>query len=171
VDSRGPKSDFCQCVKPFVFAGITSVNLFGVFISAPAFLFLLPVQKHINRVNESLRARPPFHQWSVGDAACLGRVHPELRRRCPALEKNWTKSVALPPTVSADSQPYHRHPWFLCASELRDHKEIGHRGDNKHPDHPVPFHPLYYYCNFFIRKIGDPFSRPSNPDDRNLRSQ
>jgi len=48
-----------------------SVSLLGIFISAPAFLFLVPVQRYINRVNESLPLRPNYCNWTFGQVALL----------------------------------------------------------------------------------------------------
>ena len=42
------------------------VNLVGIIISAPSFLFLVPAQIYINRVNESLPLRPSYYKWSIG---------------------------------------------------------------------------------------------------------
>lgn len=49
----------------------TSMNLVGLVVSAPTFLFLLPVQKHINAVNESLSPPPAFYPFSKGHVVCL----------------------------------------------------------------------------------------------------
>ena len=47
------------------------VNIFGLIISAPSFAFLLPAQKYINRVNESLPIRPSYYRWSAGHIVLL----------------------------------------------------------------------------------------------------
>ena len=40
-------------------------------VSAPAFLFLLPVQRYINAVNASLPSPPKHHDWSWGQVLLL----------------------------------------------------------------------------------------------------
>jgi len=47
------------------------VNMFGVVVTAPSFLFLLPAQNYINRVNESLPSRPAYYRWSAGHIVLL----------------------------------------------------------------------------------------------------
>jgi len=48
-----------------------AVNLFGIIISAPTFLFLLPAQNHINALNENSSQRAAFYPFSSGHIVCL----------------------------------------------------------------------------------------------------
>ena len=48
-----------------------AVVFLGFVISAPSFLFLLPVQQYINRVNESLPFQPGYYRWSAGHTVLL----------------------------------------------------------------------------------------------------
>lgn len=48
-----------------------AASLFGIIISAPSFLCLLPVQNYINSVNESLPRRPAYYGWTGGQIFCL----------------------------------------------------------------------------------------------------
>jgi hypothetical protein len=48
-----------------------TVNLFGILLSAPSFLFLLPAQNFINRINEARPSKPNYSPWSVGHAVFL----------------------------------------------------------------------------------------------------
>jgi hypothetical protein len=47
------------------------VNWAGILLSAPSFCFLIPVQRHINALNEALPVRPPYYPWSAGHIVCL----------------------------------------------------------------------------------------------------
>ena len=49
-----------------------AANLVGIIISVPSFCFLLPVQNHINAVNEASPIRPSYYGWSSGHIVCLG---------------------------------------------------------------------------------------------------
>ena len=42
-----------------------------VFIAMLSFIFFIPVQSYINRVNAKLYQRPEFTQWSLGHTVCL----------------------------------------------------------------------------------------------------
>ena len=35
------------------------------------FLFFLPVQNYVNKVNESIEPRPKYNKWSIGHIVCL----------------------------------------------------------------------------------------------------
>jgi len=48
-----------------------AVTFLGTLISLPSFLFFLPVQNYINRVNERISPRPPYKSWSAGHIVCL----------------------------------------------------------------------------------------------------
>jgi hypothetical protein len=48
-----------------------AVSFLGTLISLPSFLFFLPVQNHINRVNDRISPRPPYKSWSAGHTVCL----------------------------------------------------------------------------------------------------
>jgi hypothetical protein len=48
-----------------------AVSFLGTLISLPSFLFFLPVQNYINRVNEKINPRPPYKSWSAGHIVCL----------------------------------------------------------------------------------------------------
>jgi hypothetical protein len=48
--------------------------LVGLLLSAPAFCFLLPVQRHINAINEALPIRPAYCGWSVGHIVCVAHA-------------------------------------------------------------------------------------------------
>ncbi len=48
-----------------------SVNLFGMLLSAPTFLFLLPAQNFINQVNEARVPRPNYTPWTTGHVVVL----------------------------------------------------------------------------------------------------
>lgn len=47
------------------------VNMLGMIISFPSFLFFAPVQNYINRVNAKLSPRPAYNPWSAGHIVCL----------------------------------------------------------------------------------------------------
>lgn len=47
------------------------VNLLGMLIAFPSFLFLVPVQNYINRVNAKLNPKPTYTPWSAGHVVCL----------------------------------------------------------------------------------------------------
>ena len=48
-----------------------AVSLFGIIISAPTVLFLIPVQNHINALNEVSSLRPAYYPFSIGHIVCL----------------------------------------------------------------------------------------------------
>jgi len=48
----------------------TAVSVLGIVITLTAFVFILPVQKYINAVNEIISPRPHFHPWSTGNIVC-----------------------------------------------------------------------------------------------------
>lgn len=48
-----------------------AVSFLGTLISLPSFLFFLPVQNYINRVNGRISPRPPYKSWSAGHTVCL----------------------------------------------------------------------------------------------------
>ncbi len=48
-----------------------AVNLFGLLISAPTFLFLLPAQNFINQINETRSPKPNYSPWSTGHVVVL----------------------------------------------------------------------------------------------------
>ncbi len=47
------------------------INVIALFLSLLSILFLLPVQKYINDVNEALETPPEYHEWSGGQILCL----------------------------------------------------------------------------------------------------
>jgi len=47
------------------------VNLLGIIISFPSFLFFVPAQNYVNRVNARLTPKPEFTQWTTGHIVCL----------------------------------------------------------------------------------------------------
>lgn len=47
------------------------VNLLGMVIAFPSFLFFVPVQNYINRVNAKVNPQPAFTPWSAGHIVCL----------------------------------------------------------------------------------------------------
>lgn len=49
----------------------TAVSVLGTVITLPAVVFLLPVQKYINEVNESVSPKPQFNAWSTGHIVCI----------------------------------------------------------------------------------------------------
>ena len=51
--------------------GASSYYLFGILISLPRLFFLIPIQKYINKVNESVFPKPAYYRWSIGQTACL----------------------------------------------------------------------------------------------------
>jgi len=40
-------------------------------IAFPSFLFLLPVQSYVNRVNARMNPRMPYTPWTTGHIVCL----------------------------------------------------------------------------------------------------
>jgi Prokaryotic RING finger family 1/GYF domain 2 len=48
-----------------------AARLFGIAISSPAFLFLIPVQRYVNALNERLPQRPEYCGWSAGQIILL----------------------------------------------------------------------------------------------------
>ena len=54
-----------------------AVCTFGILLQALSFLFLLPVQEYVNRVNERLPLAPKHDDWSVGQTIVLvvGVIH------------------------------------------------------------------------------------------------
>ncbi len=46
-------------------------NLLGLIISFPTFLFFVPVQNYINRVNSIKQPKPEYNSWSSGHILCL----------------------------------------------------------------------------------------------------
>lgn len=46
-------------------------NLLGLIISFPTFLFFVPVQNYINRVNSIKQPKPEYNLWSSGHILCL----------------------------------------------------------------------------------------------------
>lgn len=51
--------------------GIPAIAILGSVVSILSFLFLLPVQEYINRVNEALPLPPGYFQWSRGEKVLL----------------------------------------------------------------------------------------------------
>ena len=47
------------------------VSFIGILLSVPSFCFLIPVQRHINALNEALPVRPSYYPWSAGHIVCL----------------------------------------------------------------------------------------------------
>ncbi|MCA9806026.1 MAG: DUF4339 domain-containing protein [Cyanobacteria bacterium HKST-UBA02] len=47
------------------------LNLLGFVVSFPSFLFFVPVQKYVNRVNARLSPRPDYTPWTTGHIVCL----------------------------------------------------------------------------------------------------
>lgn len=47
------------------------LNLLGMIIAFPSFLFFVPVQNYINRVNAKLDPQPAHTPWSAGHIVCL----------------------------------------------------------------------------------------------------
>ena len=47
------------------------VYLAGMLLFFPSFLFLVPVQQYINRVNAKIQPTPPFYPWSAGHIVCI----------------------------------------------------------------------------------------------------
>ncbi|HUT25652.1 MAG TPA: DUF4339 domain-containing protein [Sumerlaeia bacterium] len=47
------------------------VNVLGMIVSFPSFLFFVPVQNYINRVNAKLSPKPAYNPWSAGHIVCL----------------------------------------------------------------------------------------------------
>lgn len=47
------------------------VNLLGMIIALPSFLFFVPVQNYINRVNVKINPRTPYTPWTAGHIVCL----------------------------------------------------------------------------------------------------
>jgi hypothetical protein len=47
------------------------VGIIGLLILSPTFLFFIPIQKYINRVNERLNPLPFYSPWSGGHIICL----------------------------------------------------------------------------------------------------
>lgn len=50
----------------------TGMNLLGLLISLPSFLFFLPVQEYLNRVNAKLDPAPDYLPWTTGHWVCAG---------------------------------------------------------------------------------------------------
>ncbi len=48
-----------------------SINILGLIIAFPTFLFFVPVQNYINRVNSIKQPRPDYNSWSAGHLLCL----------------------------------------------------------------------------------------------------
>jgi hypothetical protein len=48
-----------------------SINTLGILISVSSLLCLLPVQKHINRVNNLINSEILYKGWSFGQVLCL----------------------------------------------------------------------------------------------------
>ena len=48
-----------------------SINILGLLIAMPSFLCLLPVQKHINKVNNLVNVETAYSEWSFGQVLCL----------------------------------------------------------------------------------------------------
>jgi hypothetical protein len=48
-----------------------SINTLGILISVSSIICLLPVQKHINRVNNLINPEIPHTGWSFGQVLCL----------------------------------------------------------------------------------------------------
>lgn len=47
------------------------LNALGMMIASLSFLFCVPVQIYINRVNRKINLRPPYTPWSWGHMVCL----------------------------------------------------------------------------------------------------
>lgn len=47
------------------------IYLVGMLLFFPSFLFLVPVQQYINRVNAKIHPTPPFYPWSTGHIFCI----------------------------------------------------------------------------------------------------
>jgi hypothetical protein len=52
-------------------ASSPALNFLGIVLTAPSFLFLLPVQQYVNRVNESLPSRPRYYAWTAAHVVLL----------------------------------------------------------------------------------------------------
>jgi len=48
-----------------------TISGLGILVSAPSFLFLLPVQRYINAVHGALPVPPPYYRFSAGHVVCL----------------------------------------------------------------------------------------------------
>jgi hypothetical protein len=56
-----------------IFGRVDSVaaNWLGMLIAFPSFLFFVPVQNYINKVNDTIHPRPEYYGWSSGHSVCL----------------------------------------------------------------------------------------------------
>jgi len=50
---------------------IPVLTYWGVLISTFNFMFLIPAQKYINTVNETIEPKPMYNEWSIGHFVCL----------------------------------------------------------------------------------------------------
>jgi hypothetical protein len=48
-----------------------AILMLSILISAPSFVFLLPVQNYINKINESIHPQVDYYNWSLGHLVCL----------------------------------------------------------------------------------------------------